>query len=128
MSLEIAVVPTVSPKKAVYDHEDQDTSGLSSEMATRHREEMQRRTTTLMERRLDEYIDPLKKSGIEVEGHLEIGNPRQLIVQKAISIGADLLIIGSHSKRGLIDTSLGGTARQISTQAPCQVVLVSPKP
>ena len=36
--------------------------------------------------------------------------------------------MGSHSKRGLLDMVLGGTAQQISKAAPCVVVLVSPQP
>jgi nucleotide-binding universal stress UspA family protein len=50
-----------------------------------------------------------------------------MIVQMALSVMADLLVIGSHSKRGIFDVALGGTARQISSRAPCTVLLVSPK-
>ena len=113
---------------SVYEHEDLQTEGISQEMLVRHREDMQRRTTTLMEQRLEEYIDPLKKAGIDVKGQLQIGNPRQIIIEMARNVGADLLIMGSHSKRGIFDIALGGTARQVSSRAPCQVVLVSPKP
>jgi nucleotide-binding universal stress UspA family protein len=55
------------------------------------------------------------------------GDPREVIVQVAISLQADLLILGSHSKRGLLDIVLGGTAQQVSKSVPCLVVLVSPK-
>jgi nucleotide-binding universal stress UspA family protein len=113
---------------SVYEHEDLETEGLSQEMIVRHREDMQQRTTTLMERRLEEYIGPLKKAGIDVQGQLRIGNPRQIIIETARNVEADLLIMGSHSKRGIFDVALGGTARQVSSRAPCQVVLVSPKP
>jgi nucleotide-binding universal stress UspA family protein len=34
---------------------------------------------------------------------LRVGNPRDVIVQVATSIKADLLILSSHSKRGLMD-------------------------
>jgi nucleotide-binding universal stress UspA family protein len=112
---------------SVYDHEDVEIGTLPQEMIVRHREDMQRRTTSLMERRLEDYIDPLKKAGIELKAELQIGNPRQIIIETARSVGADLLIMGSHSKRGIFDTVLGGTARQVSSRAPCQVVLVSPK-
>jgi nucleotide-binding universal stress UspA family protein len=36
-------------------------------------------------------------------------------------------VIGSHSKRGLLDIALGGTARHLSEHAPCPVVMVAPK-
>jgi nucleotide-binding universal stress UspA family protein len=48
-------------------------------------------------------------------------------VQVAQEVHADLLIIGSHSKRGLLDIALGGTAQQVTKSAPCTIVLVSPK-
>jgi len=46
----------------------------------------------------------------------------------ATSLKAELLILGSHSQRGLLDIILGGTAQQVSKVAPCLVVLVSPQP
>ncbi len=58
---------------------------------------------------------------------LQVGNPRETIVQVARDIEADVLIIGSHSKRGILDIALGGTAQSVSRRAPCTVVLVSPK-
>ena len=48
-------------------------------------------------------------------------------MQVATAIQAELLILGSHSQRGLLDIALGGTAQQVSTSAPCLVVLVSPQ-
>jgi nucleotide-binding universal stress UspA family protein len=38
-----------------------------------------------------------------------------------------LLVIGSHSKRGLFDIALGDTAKHLSQHASCPVVLVSPE-
>ena len=51
-----------------------------------------------------------------------------VIVEVAINLKADLLILGSHSKRGLLDIVLGGTAQQVSKAAPRLVILVSPQP
>jgi nucleotide-binding universal stress UspA family protein len=96
-------------------------------MATRHRDDMRQRTDSLMHRRMDEFIAPLKASGLEVTPLLQVGNPREVMVQAALSAKADLLIIGSHSKRGVFDIALGGTARQITGRAPCTVLMVSPK-
>ena len=58
---------------------------------------------------------------------LRVGNPRAVIVETARSVMADLLIIGSHSKRGILDIALGGTARHITHAAPCTVLMVAPK-
>ena len=102
-------------------------TGLSLEMSARVREDELRRTDQLMERRLDDYIAPLKQDGIEVVALLRVGNPRHVIVETALRVLADVLIMGSHSKRGVLDIALGGTAQQVSSHAPCPVMLVSPK-
>lgn len=101
--------------------------GLSLEMAARAREDLIQRTDVVMQQRLNEYVAPLTEAGIHIIPHLAVGNPREMILRVAHDTGADVLLLGSHSKRGLLDVTLGGTARQISSQAPCPVVLVSPK-
>ena len=112
---------------SVYEYEIPSVSGLSADMATRHRDGIMQSTDSLMERRMNDYIFPLKEDGIVVQSLLRVGNPRELIVQVAGNITADLLVIGSHSKRGIFDVALGGTARQVGSRTPCPVVLVSPK-
>ncbi len=113
---------------SAYDYEIPSASGLSAEMVARHHEDIRQRTDNLMDRRLSEFIEPLKTDGIEVKTYLRVGNPREVIPQLALTLMADLLVIGSHSKRGLFDVALGGTARQLTSHAPCTVVMVSPKP
>jgi nucleotide-binding universal stress UspA family protein len=57
---------------------------------------------------------------------LRVGNSRTAIVEVARSVGADVLVIGSHSKRGPFDIAMGGTAQKVVRDAPCMVLLVSP--
>jgi nucleotide-binding universal stress UspA family protein len=113
---------------SVYDYDFKPpASGLPLEMVVQLREEDLRRTNSLMERKIDDYIAPLKAAGLEVTPILRTGNPRSIILQAATDLKADLLIIGSHSKRSLFDIMLGGTASHISQHAPCTVLLVSPQ-
>jgi nucleotide-binding universal stress UspA family protein len=111
---------------SIYACENLSTSGLSPELAARHREDMILRTRDLMERKMDEYVAPLKQKDLDVITVVQEGTPREDIVLTAARLKADLLIIGSHSKRGLFDITLGGTAQHVSRYAPCPVVLVSP--
>jgi nucleotide-binding universal stress UspA family protein len=113
---------------SVYDYPPVDTRDLPPEVAIRHREDLLRRTDTLMVEKLDTYVAPLHAAGVEVSPILRVGNPRDVIVEVATNLKADLLILGSHSKRGLLDIVLGGTAQQVSKAAPCLVILVSPQP
>jgi nucleotide-binding universal stress UspA family protein len=112
---------------SVYEYERIPATGLSPEMDARHRDDQRRRTDDLMERRMDDFIVPLREAGIEVKKSLRVGKPREVIVQMALSVMADVLIIGSHSKRGILDIALGGTARHLTHEAPCTVLMVSPK-
>jgi nucleotide-binding universal stress UspA family protein len=80
-----------------------------------------------MVHKMDAYVAPLQGLGVEITPILRRGNPRDVIVQVATNLKADLLILGSHSKRGLMDIALGGTAQQVGKTVPCAVVLVSPK-
>jgi nucleotide-binding universal stress UspA family protein len=111
---------------SVYDYNGLDISGLPPEAVARHREDLMLRTDDLMQRKLAEYVAPLHTGELEVTTILKVGNPRLEIVKVATEIQADLLIIGTHSKRSLFDIFLGGTAQQVSKRAPCTLLLVAP--
>jgi nucleotide-binding universal stress UspA family protein len=112
----------------VYEYEKTSVPAeFPPEMAARHRIDMQQRTDSLMERQMDDFLAPVKAAGIEVKKLLRVGKPRQVIVETARNVMADMLIIGSHSKRGVLDIALGGTAHAIIHKAPCTVLMVFPK-
>ena len=112
---------------SVYDYDFGPTGNLTADLLARHQDGIRQSTDDLIRRRMEDFITPLKEDSIEVQTHLRVGNPREVIVQTALSLMVDLLVIGSHSKRGIVDVALGGTARQVSRHAPCPVVMVSPK-
>jgi nucleotide-binding universal stress UspA family protein len=103
------------------------TSGLPHEMAARFREQHIEQTDALMRQKIEEYVLPLEAGGLPVSRMLRVGIPRHVIVEVASEVTADVLVMGSHSKRGLLDITLGSTARHVSTHAPCTVVMVVPK-
>jgi nucleotide-binding universal stress UspA family protein len=112
---------------SVYEYNGLETSGLPAEAMARHREDIIHRTDDLMQQKLAEYVAPLRTDELEVSTILKVGNPRLEIVKVATEIQADLLIIGTHSKRSFFDIFLGGTAQQVSKYAPCTLLLVAPK-
>ena len=91
---------------SVYDDPPLDTGDIPAEIATRHRDDLLRRTDALMVEKMDEYVAPLKAEGVEVTPILRVGDPRDVIVQVATSMHADLLILGARPR---INTS--GSAR-----------------
>lgn len=102
-------------------------SGLPAEMAAKLREQQGGQLDRWVAEKLDDYVRPLEAQGLTVVKLLRTGSARHAIVEVAQEVDADLIVIGSHSKRGLIDISLGGTARHVSEHAPCPVVMVAPK-
>jgi nucleotide-binding universal stress UspA family protein len=114
---------------SVYEHETSRVpAGLPAEMAAKLREQQIGQVDRTMAEKMDEYVAPLLSQGLPVATILRVGSPRHLIVEVAHEVDADLLVIGSHSKRGVLDIALGGTARHVSKHAPCPVVMVAPKP
>lgn len=78
------------------------------------------------EDKLKRFMAPILEKGIKAESLLREGSPRKLIPQVAREVGADLIVLGSHSKRGILDTRLGGTARAVIENAPCRIILTAP--
>jgi nucleotide-binding universal stress UspA family protein len=113
---------------SVYDYAFKaPASGLPTEMVAKLREEDLRHTNSLMEQKVEDYIAPLRAVGLEVTTFLRAGKPRSVIVQTADELKAEVLVIGSHSKRNFLDIALGGTAKYLSQHVSCAVVLVSPE-
>jgi nucleotide-binding universal stress UspA family protein len=114
---------------SVYDNDASrlPNSGLSSEMLAQLREQHIQETDRLMAEKMEQYIAPLLSQGLPVSKILRLGSARHVIVEVASEVGADLVVIGSHSKRGLLDIALGDTARHVSSHAPCQVLMAVPK-
>ena len=55
--------------------------------------------------------------------HVSIGAPATQVVETAKSVGADLIVVGSHGKHGL-GLLLGSTANGVLHQAECDVLTV----
>lgn len=55
---------------------------------------------------------------------LEFGDPRAVIDQTASKLGADLIVMGTHGRRGVKRLLLGSVAESVVRTAPCPVLLV----
>jgi nucleotide-binding universal stress UspA family protein len=58
---------------------------------------------------------------------IEIGDPREVIDQVAEKIGADLIAMGTHGRRGVKRMLLGSVAESVVRSAPCPVLTIRPK-
>lgn len=56
--------------------------------------------------------------------HTPVGSPKEMIVEVAKEIKADLIILGSHGREGISYILLGSTANGVLHTAPCDVLSV----
>lgn len=79
---------------------------------------------------LDEKKAQLEKDGIQVETHLCLASAKRLgecVAEDAKAWGADLIVIGSHGRRGLGRVLLGSGAEQIVREAPVPTLVIPAK-
>lgn len=79
-----------------------------------------------LEEKIERYAEPLRVENLKVDIALRKGRPSTAIIAHVQAIGADLLIIGSHSKRGPLDVGLGSTAAALLRELETTVLMVRP--
>jgi nucleotide-binding universal stress UspA family protein len=72
-------------------------------------------------RRLDEL---LRDAGVPGEVALVTGSGVEVIVQHAETIGAELVVLGTHGRSAFKRLTLGSTAASVVERAPCSVLVV----
>jgi nucleotide-binding universal stress UspA family protein len=88
------------------------------------REEDLKQAQSLME----ETGKPLREAGYRVNTAIEEGEPRTAIVDYAERVKADLIVVGSHGRRGLSRLLLGSVSEYVARHASCSVEIVRPLP
>ena len=58
----------------------------------------------------------------------EAGDPRSTIIDQALSRNADLIVMGTHGRRGFKRMILGSVTEAVLREAPCPVLTVPPHP
>ena len=66
----------------------------------------------------------LSKAGFAVQKAVEKGDPRSAIIDRAAHWKADLIIVGSHGRKGLSRFLLGSVAEYVVRYARCSVMIV----
>lgn len=77
---------------------------------------------------LGDYTKEMEATGLTVKSTLLDGPPAATIVEFARKISADLLVIGSHGRKGLSRLMLGSVAEGVMRDAPCPVLVVHNSP
>ncbi|MGA7794661.1 MAG: universal stress protein [Candidatus Acidiferrales bacterium] len=68
--------------------------------------------------------DALRSAGISVTTDIVQGDPKTLIIENAEEWGADLIVLGSHGRRGLKRFLLGSVSETVMRHAHCSVEIV----
>jgi len=76
------------------------------------------------ERYLNHITKSAGKEGLKTEAVLTKGEPHDQIVHYAKSLGADLIVIGTHGRRGAERILIGSVAERVIEYAPCPVLVV----
>jgi nucleotide-binding universal stress UspA family protein len=83
-------------------------------------EDQKKPAFTLLERIGDE----LRKGGFNVEAAVRIGDVRETIIETAVKWHADIILVGSHGRRGIQSFLLGSVAESVARHAKCSVEIV----
>ena len=79
---------------------------------------------TRAESLLAKAAQALRIPGCEVTTGIEEGDPKSRIIDLAAAWHADLIVIGSHGRRGLDRFLLGSVSEAVARHSPCSVEIV----
>jgi nucleotide-binding universal stress UspA family protein len=68
--------------------------------------------------------DTLRDAGFKVTTAIEEGSAKSIIVDSAAKWPADLIILGSHGRKGMNRFLLGSISEGVARHAPCSVLIV----
>lgn len=74
--------------------------------------------------RMQNLVESLALDGSRVESLVDVGQPAAQILAHAESAGADLVVVGSHGREGIVENVVGTTADRVLRHADIPVLLV----
>jgi len=82
------------------------------------------RLSTEAQSALDAEIQRMNAQSVAVQGLLRQGDARVALPQLAVELGADLLVVGSHGRRGIKHALLGSVAEHVVRASTVPVLVV----
>jgi universal stress protein A len=84
--------------------------------------EARERLTREAEERIERALTPEERSRTEVTIQIRIGSVAEHILESAREQRVDLIVMGTHGRRGLSHLLLGSVAEHVLRSAPCPVL------
>jgi nucleotide-binding universal stress UspA family protein len=79
------------------------------------------------ERELERLLGAARQKGISCQPLIGEGTIWNVLSEMILKNGIDLIIVGTHGRRGLKKLRLGSVAEEVLRMAPCPVLTVGPK-
>lgn len=73
-----------------------------------------------------EWLMPANAAGVHADAALDEGNPAARILERATSLPADLIVMGTHGRGGFERLVLGSVTERVLRKASCPVLTVPP--
>lgn len=74
---------------------------------------------------VDRKVAALQAAGIQSNGVIAEGRPDDVVIETTAKEDADLIVVGSHGRTGLMRLVLGSISERIMGQAQCPVMVVN---
>lgn len=73
---------------------------------------------------LDELVAATRKRGATVDGVFKVGSPYEQILEVAAEVNSDLVVLGTHGRRGIARAAIGSVAEKVVRLCPVPVLIV----
>lgn len=74
--------------------------------------------------RLEEFVEDFELDGLSYRLHVETGDPAGTVIDTVDDTDADLVVMGTHGRRGFKKLFLGSTAAKVLRRMPCSIMTV----
>ena len=81
------------------------------------------RSVRIDEKTLEELAEGLRADGVEVETDTVVGEPAARILEEAERRGVDMIVTGTHGRRGLSHLILGSVAERVVRESRVPVLV-----
>jgi nucleotide-binding universal stress UspA family protein len=84
--------------------------------------------SSLAKKDFERVVSEAKQAFPQLESTFESGYPSETIIATAERVGADMIVIGTHGRRGLPRMLLGSVAEKVVRTSPLPVLTISFEP